>query len=522
VSLDGRLLATARRGGYNKVMRGGLARLACLGALTTLALCAPAQASQDSIVGGNPRIINGQPASQGEYPAQGALQTTSGFTFCGGTLVSNRYFLTAAHCVTDDDGNELDFNDFQVALGSVNRDAGQVFTFSDLQLFPGFHNDVYDDPSGGPDFPLPEMDGALFTLETPAPANFEPMRMIDTDEDAVWSAGRVATLIGWGDTDPGPAQVTSPVLLETTEPMRSDGDCDALYDETDLDPDNRYFHAATMVCAGDGVSDTCQGDSGGPMLVSDGSFLVLAGITSWGFGCADPRFPGVYTRLDNQTFNDFVRGIVPIAEAQASNANPQLGQAVTLSATATNPGGAAFTTFTWSFGDGSPAQTGASVSHTYAAAGSYIARVVASSSGEDDTATAKVRVNLATPPPPLPPVVTPAPIVNPPTTRPTGPTARILASGRPKVDSKGRFHLRINFTDDAPAGTATIEVFRGKKKIGSAKTRVRRGGSKRVTVKLNARGKRLLRKSTTKRLRVTVRVRVGKRVLQSRGLTIRR
>ena len=87
---------------------------------------------------------------------------------------------------------------------------------------------------------------------------------------------------------------------------------------------------------------------------------------------------------------------------------------------------------------------------------------------------------------------------------------------------RGRFRLRINFARDAPAGIATIEVFRRTKKIGSARTRVRRGGSKRVSVRLTKAGRRLLRKSSTRRLRVKVRVRVGRRVLRSKRITIRR
>ena len=131
---------------------------------------------------------------------------------------------------------------------------------------------------------------------------------------------------------------------------------------------------------------------------------------------------------------------------------------------------------------------------------------------------AKVRVNVASPPPPPPPVVAPAPIAPQP---PASPSARILASGKPLV-THGRFHIRVNFTADAPTGTAIIEVFRGKKKIATAKTAVRRNGSKRVTVKLSKAGRKLLRRSKSKRLKVTVRVRVKRHVLQTRKLTIRR
>jgi secreted trypsin-like serine protease len=484
-------------------MRGGPARLACLGTLLTLALCAPAQAANQ------PRIINGGPASPGEYPAQGVLRQNNSF-ICGGTLVSNRYFLTAAHCVTDRfTGNLEPLGEFSVKLGNVDRDAGQTFTFFALD-----RNTAYD-------FETFDNDSALFTLSTPAPPAFEPMRVIEEDETSLWSAGRATTLIGWGLTVDGDDDSDSQVLLETTAPMRADEDCEA---------GSAYgadFHRATMVCAGNGTTDTCQGDSGGPMMVSDGSFLVLAGLTSWGGPCASATQPGVYTRLGAPALNQWVRDRVPMARATVSNASPDPGQTVTFSATATHPTDPGFFTgFAWDFeSDGVTDAQGTAPSHTYPAPGSYTARVTATGSGAD-RAVAKVRVQVdqplaPAPPPPPPPAGSGG--TQPNTTQPVprANVATILASGKPKV-RRGRFKLRINFTADAPPGIATIEVFRGKKKIGSAKTRVRRGGSKRVSIKLTRSGRRLLRKSSTKRLKVRVQVRVGRRVLRSKQLTIQR
>jgi secreted trypsin-like serine protease len=495
----------SRRSHYNIGMRGGSAVLACLGTLGALLLCGvPAQASE-------PRIINGQPASQGEYPAQGVLRRNGDF-ICGGTLVSNRYFLTAAHCVTNQlTGLPLPTGQFSVTLGEVDRDAGTTLTFSNLEVNADFDVDTLDN------------DSALFTLSTPAPASLDPLRLIEAppgrDETSLWSAGKQATVIGWGLTVDGDDTSDSQVLLETVAPMRADQDCSA---------PSAYgtdFHATTMVCAGDGTSDTCQGDSGGPLMVSDGSFLVLAGLTSWGGPCASSTQPGVYTRLGAPALNQWVRDRVPMARATVSDGSPDTGQTVSFTATAVNPDVPGyFTGFAWDFeSDGTIDAQDATPSHTYTEPGNYVARVRATGSGTD-TAVAKVRVLVASPPPPAPPAPPPAPPGTQPNTTqpiPRANLATILASGRPKV-RRGRFHLRINFAQDAPPGIAVIEVFRGTRKIGTAKTRVRRGGSKRVTVKLNKRGRRLLRKSETGRLRVRVRVRVGKRVLGSRGLTIRR
>lgn len=134
----------------------------------------------------------------------------------------------------------------------------------------------------------------MLTLATAAP--FEPLRVIGTDEDAKWAPSVNATIIGWGTTSFEGDE--SDVLLEAQVPIISDAQCAGAY--------GGDFDAATMVCAYDGTHDTCQGDSGGPLLVPDGSELVLAGITSWGVGCADEGNPGVYTRVGEPALNAWI------------------------------------------------------------------------------------------------------------------------------------------------------------------------------------------------------------------------
>jgi secreted trypsin-like serine protease len=91
-------------------------------------------------------------------------------------------------------------------------------------------------------------------------------------------------ILGWGRTaaDGQPSRY----LMQATVSVTSDEDCTKAY--SSYKPD-------AMVCAGvpQGGVDSCQGDSGGPLIVNG----RLAGITSWGEGCAAAGKPGVYTRL---------------------------------------------------------------------------------------------------------------------------------------------------------------------------------------------------------------------------------
>jgi secreted trypsin-like serine protease len=476
-------------------------------AASATALAAPPQ----------PRIVHGTAAAQGEYPAQGFLlieddPTHNGYdAFCGGTLVGSRQFLTAGHCAANDLGLALPPSSFLVRLGNVDRTPPAPDNYSVVKndLNAAFNSETLQN------------DTAMLTLNRPAP--YEPMRVVDDNEDALWAPGTLARIIGWGTTCSDTCS-DSRFLLKADVPIIPDDRCGADYPDP---PDPTDFDPTTMVCAADAEGtppssshDTCQGDSGGPLLVPDGGFFALAGTVSWGVGCADPADPGVYTRIGDQPLNGWVHSRTPEADFEFDHA-PRSNEPVTLTSTSRHPEGPAyFTDFNWDFNDDGQFDdaSGKSVVHTFTAAGEQVVGLQASKPGGD---TASVYFSFAvgegpTPAPPPPAVAASAPAATPPVS-----LATILVSSKPKV-SRGRFHIRVNFARTAPPGIAVIEVFRGGHKIGSGRTRVRRGGSKQVTIKLNKTGKRLLRQSKSKRLKVRLRVRVGRRVLRTKTLTLRR
>jgi secreted trypsin-like serine protease len=253
----------------------GLTRARTAASAAAVAATAAALLSAPTAVAAPQPIVGGTTTTTSAYPFIMQITDASQSQFCGGTLVSATKVVTAAHCMAGESTGSVRVVGGRTYLNGTN---GTVSRVSDIWVHPD-----YTDATEGNDV-------AVLTLSTSMP--YAPASYVDSSDTGVYASGTTARILGWGTTSSGGS--SSNQLRTATVPVVSDSSCRGSYGSD--------FVASDMVCAGytSGGVDTCQGDSGGPLLIGG----VLAGITSWGEGCAQAGYPGVYTRLT--TFSDLV------------------------------------------------------------------------------------------------------------------------------------------------------------------------------------------------------------------------
>ncbi len=239
----------------------------------------PSRPRKKSVKPGVARIIGGTPVSVGDRTYQASVQDSDGH-YCGAALIDDEWALTAAHCM---DPSAVD-NGFKVRVGmrDLASTEGVSIPAIDVLVFP--------------DFSEQSMDGdiALVRLAEPAPAEVERLPVIDKEFFAAnLSTGAAVTASGWGSM--GDDVIQSTVLQQATLPLIDRQVCIDAYEPA-------YGASAiteTMMCAGyeSGGIDTCQGDSGGPLTFQKDGVDYGVGVTSWGSGCANAGYYGVYTNV---------------------------------------------------------------------------------------------------------------------------------------------------------------------------------------------------------------------------------
>jgi trypsin len=228
-------------------------------------------------------IVGGVPVeSIDELPWQVALlngTSTDPRQFCGGSIIQAQWILTAAHCVEGLTPENVD-----VLAGTVTKFSGGMRVDARaLFIHPNWGKTPYQY----------DFDAALIKLKEPLTVG-APVALASTTTTI--PSGFTVRVSGWGATSEGGS--SSAHLLRVDVPEVSNETCNGPQSYNGAISEN-------MICLGlaEGGKDSCQGDSGGPAVLL-GSSNSLVGIVSWGWGCAQENYYGVYTRVS--TVKDWV------------------------------------------------------------------------------------------------------------------------------------------------------------------------------------------------------------------------
>lgn len=234
--------------------------------------------------GSGARIVGGTTAFQHEFPWMVSIKMkmdNKSIPFCGGTVINSRWVVTAKHCIG------LTTTEKMVVVAGdhhlMKKEGAEQFSrVEKVETHP--HNDI-----------------ALLKLAAPLILNHKTVSPICLPPKNFSFTGKcVAT--GWGFTkeESSPSDILKKVVL----PIVSDEKCRDAYE-------NIKLISADMICAGydDGGKDACKDDSGGPLICTgtDGR-QQLAGVVSFGIGCAQPGVPGVYVEVSY--FVDWINKII--------------------------------------------------------------------------------------------------------------------------------------------------------------------------------------------------------------------
>ncbi|GJQ80523.1 hypothetical protein Trydic_g12414 [Trypoxylus dichotomus] len=216
---------------------------------------------------GNWKVVGGSTATSGAYPFIVSLRSSSNSHFCGGSILSEQWILSAAHCLVS-----ISASSITAVVGSNTLSSGgNRHTASKLVVHQN-----YDEQMIANDVGVVQLSNPIVYSSSVAPVPLSSERV-----------GAVsAVLIGWGTTILGGFIPNDLQQLPTNTLTVTD--CQSYWGSN---------VSGNQICAlsraGQGA---CHGDSGGPLVQA--SDFVQVGIVSFGFPCAQ-GYPDVYTRVSS-------------------------------------------------------------------------------------------------------------------------------------------------------------------------------------------------------------------------------
>jgi secreted trypsin-like serine protease len=232
------------------------------------------------------RVLGGGDAEVGAWPSMAAIVTAGTFAledrfFCGGTVISDRWILTAAHCMFDAYASDTQPADIRVVVGinDLQDESAIEVVVTNIFVHPQYN------VAGG------MMNNDIALLELANVVTAPATTLFDGDTETFNDT--LAFIAGWGALDQVNGSEVYPNLLQDASvPLVSLARCNS----------SESYQGGilnTQVCAGfrEGGIDSCVGDSGGPLYLIQNGEQVQVGITSFGNECGLPNFYGVYTNI---------------------------------------------------------------------------------------------------------------------------------------------------------------------------------------------------------------------------------
>ncbi len=253
------------------------------------------------------RIVGGSPAKEGAWPWQVVIymRAATGILMrCGGSIVHERWVITAAHCIKSRDKDDYFIVEGANRIDNPLRKNGRgVIPVKRVLPHEGYSSQTSEND--------------IAVLELANPARSKPVLLHLSGSDNLEEPGRTTTVTGWGTlrairegkdfvtqetVRPNDPRYFTDRLMEVDVPLVSEEVCREAYRGSSSKVDGR------VLCAGlrEGGKDSCQGDSGGPLVTrsASGQFFQI-GVVSFGKGCGLKDGYGVYSKVS--AFNGWLK-----------------------------------------------------------------------------------------------------------------------------------------------------------------------------------------------------------------------
>jgi V8-like Glu-specific endopeptidase len=222
------------------------------------------------------KITGGSNANIADFPWQ--VYYISGSFLCGGSIISENWVVTAAHCTKNSNGSDISPAAMTIKVGSTSPQiagSGKTYNVSDVIVNSGFNSQTL------------ENDIALLKIAGPINyTNATPIKLVSPYDvsNGATDPGVMSWVTGWGLNS---QQVLPTTLQKVQLPIVSNAQASTVWPNI----------PSTDIMAGylNGNKDACSGDSGGPLVVPINDEYKLAGIVSW--GSKNCNTYGGYTRI---------------------------------------------------------------------------------------------------------------------------------------------------------------------------------------------------------------------------------